>query len=260
MPGELAGKTAVVTGASSGIGRAIALELAEGGADVLIHTRARREAAEQVAAAIRRRGRQSTVVVADLGHVAALDPLIHSAWDWQDKVAIWVNNAGGDVLTGEAAGWSFQEKLDYLWRVEVRATTWLSRGIGQQMRSAYQGGDPAVILNMGWDQAEQGMGGDSGELFATIKGAVMAFSRSLAQSLSPSVRVNCLAPGWIQTAWGQQASEGWQQRACRESLLERWGQPADVARVARFLVSPAAGFVNGHTMPVNGGFRYGPSN
>ena len=85
----------------------------------------------------------------------------------------------------------------------------------------------------------------------------MAFSQSLAQSLAPRVRVNCLAPGWIKTAWGEQASDSWQQRAVREALLERWGTPQDVATAARFLVSPAAAFITGQVIPVNGGFRYG---
>jgi 3-oxoacyl-[acyl-carrier protein] reductase len=69
--------------------------------------------------------------------------------------------------------------------------------------------------------------------------------------------VNCLAPGWIKTQWGEQASEHWQQRAMRESLLGRWGTPDDVARAARFLVSPAATFINGQIVPVNGGFAGG---
>jgi 3-oxoacyl-[acyl-carrier protein] reductase len=98
------------------------------------------------------------------------------------------------------------------------------------------------------------MAGDSGELFAAVKGAVMAFSRSLAHSLAPEVRVNCLAPGWIKTAWGSGAPETWQERAQRESLLRRWGTPDDVAQVARFLVSPAAAFVTGQIICVNGGF------
>ncbi len=98
------------------------------------------------------------------------------------------------------------------------------------------------------------MAGDSGQLFAAVKGAIMAFSRSLARSLAPEVRVNCLAPGWIKTAWGEGASECWQERAERESLLARWGTPEDVARVARFLVSPAAGFLTGQIIHVNGGF------
>ena len=80
-----------------------------------------------------------------------------------------------------------------------------------------------VILNVGWDQAEQGMAGDSGELFATSKGAVMAFTKSLARSLAPQVRVNCLAPGWIKTSWGENASQEWQDRAVREALLSPLG-------------------------------------
>ena len=111
------------------------------------------------------------------------------------------------------------------------------------------------ILNLGWDQAAQGMAGDSGELFATTKGAIMAMTRSLAQSFSPGVRVNCLAPGWIQTKWGNQTSEYWDQRARGESLMQRWGTPEDVAQAALFLCTHP--FISGHVLPVNGGFRYG---
>ena len=110
-----------------------------------------------------------------------------------------------------------------------------------------------MILNMGWDQAESGMEGDSGEMFAAVKGAVMAASQSLAKSLAPEVRVNCLAPGWIRTDWGRNASAEWQERARRESLLGRWGEPEDVARVACFLASPAAAFINGQIVHINGG-------
>ena len=99
------------------------------------------------------------------------------------------------------------------------------------------------------------MEGDSGELFAATKGAVMAFTRSLAKSLAPLVRVNCVAPGWIRTAWGTGASDLWQRRAVRESLLGRWGEPADVAAAVHWLVSPRAAFVTGQVLPVNGGFR-----
>jgi 3-oxoacyl-[acyl-carrier protein] reductase len=110
-----------------------------------------------------------------------------------------------------------------------------------------------AIVTVGWDQAETGMAGDSGELFAATKGAIMAFTRSLALSLAPSVRVNALAPGWIKTAWGENASAGWQERAVRETPLARWGTPEDVARVARFLVGPDAAFLTGQVLRVNGG-------
>jgi 3-oxoacyl-[acyl-carrier protein] reductase len=110
-----------------------------------------------------------------------------------------------------------------------------------------------VIVNVGWDQAEHGMAGDSGEMFAAAKGAVMAFTRSLAKSLAPRVRVNCVAPGWIKTTWGETASEYWQARAVAESLLARWGTAEDVARVVRFLAGPDAAFVTGQIVNVNGG-------
>ncbi|MDA7980568.1 MAG: SDR family oxidoreductase [Pirellulales bacterium] len=247
---ELSGLRALVTGASSGIGRAIALELARGGANVLVHARSSETALNEVAEEIRALGRQADVFLADLADVQQQDALV--AWAWADApVDIWVNNAGVDVLTGAAAKMAFDEKLASLWAVDVTATTRISRSVGERMRSRGSG----VILNQGWDQAATGMAGDSGELFAAAKGAVMAFSLSLARSLAPHVRVNCLAPGWIKTAWGKEASESWQARAQRESLLGRWGTPEDVAHVARFLASPAASFINGQVVPVNGGFR-----
>lgn len=251
-PKPLSGQVAVVTGATGGIGRAIAVELARQGADVVVHGR-RQEAAERLARDIADLGRRSLVRLADLADAEQCAGLVAAAWDWQSGVDIWVNNAGADVLTGPAAQWSFADKLAALWQVDVRATIALSRAIGQQMKARGSG----VILNIGWDQAAHGMAGDSGEVFAATKGAVMAFSRSLAQSLAPEVRVNCLAPGWIRTSWGEQASDHWQQRAQQESLRGRWGLPEDVARAAAFLASPAADFVNGQTIAVNGGFRYG---
>jgi NAD(P)-dependent dehydrogenase (short-subunit alcohol dehydrogenase family) len=97
------------------------------------------------------------------------------------------------------------------------------------------------------------MEGDSGQLFGATKGAVMAFTKSLALSLAPAVRVNCLAPGWIKTAWGAGASDVWQQRVLRETPVGRWGVPDDVAAAARWLASPAAAFVTGQVIRVNGG-------
>ena len=244
----LSGQVAVVTGGSRGIGRAIAIELAAAGAHVFVHTGHQLSAAQHVSQLIRAGGRDSRAVQTDLTDEAAAQHLVEQAWAWRDGVDIWINNAGADVLTTAAAQSSFEDRLHLLWQIDVLGTIRLSRLIGDRMLP--RGG---VILNVGWDQAETGMAGDSGQMFATAKGAVMAFTRSLAHTLAPTVRVNCLAPGWIKTAWGETASTYWQQRAIGESLLRRWGTPEDVAQVARFLASPAAAFITGQTLAINGG-------
>jgi 2-amino-4-hydroxy-6-hydroxymethyldihydropteridine diphosphokinase len=246
---ELAGLRAMVTGSSSGIGRAIALELARGGADVIVHRRSSAMLLEEVAREIQDLGVRSQLIRADLRDPVECRRLAQAAWDAWGGLDIWINNAGADTLTGEAARWPYERKLSELWAVDVAATVLLSREVGSRMKTQGHG----VIINMGWDQAETGMEGDSGQLFATAKGAVMAFTRSLALTLAPEVRVNCLAPGWIQTAWGEKASQMWQERVQRETPLQRWGKPEDVAAAARWLVSPAASFITGQVLRVNGG-------
>jgi 3-oxoacyl-[acyl-carrier protein] reductase len=245
----LEGQRAAVLGSTSGIGRAVALALAEAGADVIVHGRASPDAAEEVAAEVRRFGGRSHVLMADLADRAAGDRLADEAWGLWNGLDAWLQIAGADTLTGPAARLAFDEKLDRLWAVDVVATLRLCRSIGRRMKARGAG----AIVTMGWDQAETGMEGDSGELFAATKGAVMAFTRSLALSLAPHVRVNALAPGWIKTAWGESASSSWHDRVLRETPLARWGTPTDIAHAARFLVSPEAAFVTGQILCVNGG-------
>jgi 3-oxoacyl-[acyl-carrier protein] reductase len=249
--GELQGKNAVVTGSSSGIGRAIAVCLAANGATCVIHAGRNQQGIEETVEIIQAAGGQARAVLCDITDRAKLAPFVEDVWN-AAPIDIWVNNAGADVLTGAAAKWSYEQKFDRLWQVDVAGAVLLSRLVGGKMKQRGSG----VVVNVGWDQAETGMAGDSGELFSATKGAIMAFTRSLAQSLAPQVRVNCVAPGWIQTSWGEGASQYWHDRARRESLMDRWGMPDDVAEVVRFLVSPAASFVSGHIIPVNGGFRH----
>jgi len=246
---EATGLRAAVLGSTSGIGRAVALALARAGADVIVHGRASREAAEAVAAEVRGRGVRSTVLMADLADRDSGDRLVDLAWDTWGGLDAWLQIAGTDTLTGEAARLPFDAKLDRLWAIDVVATIRLCRAVGLRMKRQGHGS----IVTMGWDQAETGMEGDSGELFAATKGAILAFTRSLALSLAPEVRVNALAPGWIRTAWGDTASSAWQDRVIRETPLARWGTPEDVAEAARFLVAPGSAFFTGQVVRVNGG-------
>ena len=247
--GDLAGLQTVVTGSSSGIGRAIALEFARAGADVIVHARKSRPEANDTALSCRKFGVRAEVILADVAETVGRRALVDQALATFGKFDVWVNNAGADVLTGQTASCSFEEKLSLLWNVDVLGTICLSRTVGAMMRGQGNGS----ILNIGWDQATAGMEGESGEMFSAVKGAVMAFSKSLALSLAPEVRVNCLAPGWIRTAWGDGASKTWQKRVLDETPLGRWGQSEDVAAMARFLSSPAAAFITGQTVAVNGG-------
>jgi len=240
-----------VTGSSSGIGRAIVREFLAAGADVLIHYAHAERAAEvdQFLLEFKSLGRQLQALRFPFGPKADLASFAQQCFESFPRLDIWVNNAGVDLLTGNAAKKSYADKLRELLDVDVRSTMLLCQLVGRKFQS--QGG--GVLLNIGWDQADRGMEGDSGELFAAAKNAIMGATRSFAVSFAPEVRVNCIAPGWIQTAWGRQASDDWQERVLRETPLKRWGQPEDIAKLARFLVSDDAGYLTGQVINANGG-------
>lgn len=249
-------RVAVVTGSSSGIGRATASRLAADGFLVVLHARQNLAGLQDAAAGILDRfGRRSRCLLADVADDRAQADLVRAAFAWYGHVDVWVNNAGADVLTTEARQWSFDEKLRYLFATDVLGTIALSREVAARMIQQTSGAKPTII-NIGWDQALLGMPGDSGQLFCTTKAAVMAFTTSLAMTVAPRVRVNCVAPGWIKTAWGSESSEYWDNRAHNESLLQRWGTAEDVASAIAWLADSDAEFVNGQCINVNGGRRF----
>ena len=106
---------------------------------------------------------------------------------------------------------------------------------------------------MSWDHVTSGMAGENPQLFAAVKGGILAYSRSLARSVAPGVRVNVLCPGWIETGFAAQADPGFRQAVADDTPLGRWGRPHDVAGAAVYLASPAAAFVTGQAINVNGG-------
>ena len=106
---------------------------------------------------------------------------------------------------------------------------------------------------MSWDHVATGMAGENPQLFAAVKGGVLAFSKSLARALAPDVRVNVLCPGWIETAFGEHADREFHRSVAQATPLGRWGRPQDVAGAALYLASPEAAFVTGQAINVNGG-------
>src|SRR5262249_43294995 len=151
---ELSGQWALVTGSTTGIGSAIADALESRGAQVIRHGR-------------RKKGQGDHYIGADLSDPAACDRLSRQAWNISGGLDILILNAGADTLTGDAAKWTFDDKLEALLAVDVKATIRLARALGARMKDRGRGS----LITIGWDQAETGMEGDSGQLFGATKAA-----------------------------------------------------------------------------------------
>ena len=246
----LVGRAVLVTGASSGIGRAIAFAVARAGADVALTYRANEDGAQATAHEIRALGRRAAVLHLDVSDDTSVRSLGPAARDAIGRIDVWINNAGADILTGDGAALSAVEKLDRLLAVDLRGTILASWQAAEMLGAQTDGG---VIINMSWDHVLSGMPGLNPQLFSAVKGAVLAFSKSLARSVGPRVRVNVLAPGWIETSFGAGVDAETRRTIAQSTPLGRWGTPDDVAGAAVFLASPAAAFLTGQTIMVNGG-------
>ena len=250
------GSHVVVTGASSGIGRAIATEMAKQGADhLLIHYCSNRIGAEETAREVVESGALATLCQADLSIENDRSHLVTTAFSKMPTVSAWVNNAGVDVLTGDLAQRGFEDKLGRLLSVDLMGTISLSRLVVDAWGDQEKYRCPPSMVFTSWDQATLGMEGDAGQMFGPVKAAVMAFAKNLAQSVAPQIRVNTVSPGWIKTAWGTDTRGYWDDRAKGQSLMGRWGTPEDVAQAVVFLCSPTNDFITGQVIEVNGGWN-----
>jgi 3-oxoacyl-[acyl-carrier protein] reductase len=248
MDRPLADRAVLVTGASSGIGRAIAIAAARAGADVAITYRANCDGAREAEQEIVELGRRAVSVRLDLADDGSIRDLGPAARDALGRLDVWINNAGADILTGAVASLSPVERLDRLLRVDLRGTILASWQAVEMLD--VRGG---VIINMSWDHVLTGMAGRNPQMYAAVKGGILAFSKSLARSVAPRVRVNVLAPGWIETAFGANLDDARHREVAESTPLGRWGTPEDVAGAAVFLASPAASFLTGQTILVGGG-------
>jgi 3-oxoacyl-[acyl-carrier protein] reductase len=192
----------------------------------------------------------AALVQADLATKQGCEALVAQARERLGGLDVWINNAGADVLTGDAAGWEWERKLDLLLAVDLKGTIACSFAAGAAMREQPAGG---AIVNMSWDHVTIGMAGENPLLFSAVKGGVLAFSKSLARELAPRVRVNVLCPGWIETAFARGAPDDFREEVARSTPLARWGRPEDVAAAALWLASPEAAFITGQSVNINGG-------
>ncbi|MDE0512953.1 MAG: SDR family oxidoreductase [Gammaproteobacteria bacterium] len=247
---RLQDKVTVVTGASSGIGRAIALAFAGEGARVAVNYNRSEERAQDVVREIRGLSGQALAVQADIADPDAVAGLIETAVAEFGRIDVWVNNAGADILTGSGARLADRQKLSMLTDVDLKGTIQCCWAVADVMQR--QGG--GVIINMSWDQAVHGYPGTNPQMFSAVKAGIQAFSKSLAKTVAPAVRVNVLAPGWIATAFAAEVMEqDYHAERLKEIPLKRFGTPEDVAAAAVFLASDESAYITGAVLNVGGG-------
>jgi len=245
---RLDGKVALVTGASRGLGAAIARALADAGADVIVHANA--TSAEATASAVAKAGRRSHALTANLENDGAAAGLAAQAIDVFGRVDILVNNAG--TIRRSPAADHPDADWDTVIAVNLSSVFRLSRAIGKHMLTRGEGGK---IINVASLLAFQG--GITVPAYAAAKGGVAQLTKALANEwASKGINVNAIAPGYMATD-NTTALRQDPQRS--RQILERipagrWGEPADIAGAAVFLCSPASDYIHGHILAVDGGW------
>ena len=246
---NLQGKVALVTGASKGIGAAIARELASRGAAVAVNYSGGKAGAEKVVADIEAAGGKAIAVQANLADPDAIGPLIRTVVQKLGPISILVNNAG--VYEFVPVDHITREHFYKLFSVNVLGLLLTTQAALQHFNP--QGGS---IINIG-SVASDGVG--TAAVYAGTKGAVDSITASLAQELGArKIRVNAINPGMIETEGVQAAGflgTDFHKEAVARTPLGRIGQPGDVATIAAFLASDDATWVNGQLIQAAGGFR-----
>ncbi|GAB4442551.1 MAG: 3-oxoacyl-ACP reductase FabG [Rhodocyclaceae bacterium] len=243
--GELAGRVALVTGASRGIGRAIALELARRGATVT-GTATSEAGAEATRAMLAAHGGECAVL--DVRDAPAGDALVAQIEKRSGPIAILVNNAG--ITRDNLALRMKDEEWSAVLDTNLSAVFRLSRAVLRGMLKARAG----RIINITSVVAASGNAGQSN--YAAAKAGVEGLTRSLAREVgSRSITVNCVAPGFIDTDMTRTLPQAAREQLLREIPLGRMGEPGEIAATVAFLASPAAAYITGATIHVNGGLR-----
>ena len=245
---ELKGRIALVTGASRGLGRAIALRLAQAGAAVGVNYREQAEAAEEVAREIRARGGRALAVRADVADAAQVRDMVVRVVSELGDVDILVNNAGvyhrgdlGDFDPGQ---------LETMRQINVDGLVTVTRAVVGRMRERGFGRIVNVASVAGLGTAAAGT-----TFYAATKAAVIVLTRRFAMELGPhGVTVNAIAPGFVLTDMAAAGrTEADFAAIAAKSMVRRVGKPEDIANAVAFLVSPDSGFVTAQVLTVDGG-------
>ena len=245
---SLAGKVAVVTGGSRGIGREIALAFAEAGADVVVCSRALDNSLEEVAGEIQGLGRRSLAVPTDVTQSAAVDNLVQRTVDEFGTIDILVNNAG--IVVKAAVVEQKEEDWDRVMDTNLKGYYLCSQAVSRVMTDQKKGNIISIA------SARAFRGGRERVSYCVSKTGVVMLTRVLALELADyNIRVNAIAPGWLQTKLNEFV---WRDPKAYDEIaatipMKRWGTLREIANVALFLASDISGYVTGHTLVADGG-------
>lgn len=246
---DLSNRVALVTGASRGIGRAVALQLAELGADVAVNYRANEEAAREVVERIRQMGRKAIAVQADVRDEQAVQNMVKRTIDELGDLHILVNNAG---LTRDNVMMRMKEEdWDIVLDTNLKGAFFCIKAAQRQMiRNRY-----GRIVNI---TSIAGISGNAGQAnYASAKAGLIGLTKSVAKELgSRNITCNAVAPGYIPTDLTADLPESFLEQALKLTPLGRFGTVEDVAKAVAFLASDAAAFITGQVLRVDGGMIF----
>jgi 3-oxoacyl-[acyl-carrier protein] reductase len=243
---HLDGKVTIVTGASRGIGRSVAIELAKLGAKVVINYAGNQAAAEEVKNLIVSAGGQAIVIKADVGNVEAVDAMVKETIDTFGKIDILVNNAG--ITRDNLLMRMKEDDWDAVMNINLKGVFVCTKAISRIMMKQRAG----KIINM---TSVVGLMGNAGQAnYAAAKAGVIGFTKSMAKELaSRGITVNAIAPGFISTDMTAVLSEQVKKELAEKIPVGRLGSPEDVAAAVAFLASDSANYITGQTLNVDGG-------
>jgi 3-oxoacyl-[acyl-carrier protein] reductase len=245
--GQLAGKVAIVTGASRGIGQAIAERFAAEGARVVVNYVAGAARADAVVEGITARGGEAIAIQADVSRSADVDRMVQAVMDRFGRIDILVNNAG--VMFTKAVLDTSEAEWDQTIDVNLKGPYLCSKAVAPIMIRQGAG----AIVNM---SSNSGLYHPSAMRFTEYvvsKAGINGLTKAMALAFGPQIRVNAICPGWIRTDMLEEIDPAVHQRILEETALKRWGTPADVASAAVYLASDEASFVTGELHLVAGG-------
>lgn len=244
---SLAGKTAIVTGAASGIGLAAARRLAKDGANVAIWD-INEDAAKAAAAELVKEGCKAIAAKVDVSKRAEIDAAVKQVHEKFGPVGILVNNAGISAFTPFMQ--ITEEQWDRIMQVNLKSVLICTQAVLSDMLEAKWG----RIINVSSSSAQTGA--QTMVHYSASKGGVIAFTKSLAQELAPTgITVNNVPPGFVDTPMMRAGLGDKVDHIIAASPMKRAGRPEDMAGAIAFLASEDAGYITGHTLSVNGG-RY----